>query len=129
MVHAALAALVPGGDVVWHTGARIGAGVDDVPATAVSHGLLCHRDTVASWNHSFGELHIFELLGANAGVSAAGRQTSKTIRSESLEKKRSWHRGRPRKQARRIGAPTHITGNARAQGISWACRSEARAGS
>src|SRR5215472_7025858 len=88
MVHAALAALVPRGDGIWHPGARIGAGVDDVPAAAVSHCLLLYGYAVADWNHSFGELHVFELFGAGAGHFAAGRQTSETIRSRTLEKER-----------------------------------------
>src|ERR1700752_4942243 len=88
MVHAALAALVPCGDVVWHTRARIGAGVDDVPAAAVSHCLLLPGYAVADWNHSFGELHLFELFGVGAGHFAAGRPTSETIRSRTLEKER-----------------------------------------
>src|SRR6266566_6674251 len=86
MVHAALAAPVPRGDVVWHAGARVGAGVDDVPAAVVSHCLFLYRHAVADWNHSFGELHIFELFGAGAELSAAGRQASETIRSRTLEK-------------------------------------------
>ena len=72
MVHTALAALVPRGIGIWNAGAGIGAGLDDVFAAAVSHRVLLPCDAVANRHHSFGKLHVLELFGAGAGISAAG---------------------------------------------------------
>src|SRR5207249_10759809 len=99
-------AVVRPGELVLHAGAGIWAGVDDVPGAAGSHGLLLYRYAMADWNHSFGELHIFELSGAGAGLSAPGRQASGTIRSRALEEERGsrgirWKRQPSKRTTRR----------------------------
>src|SRR6266851_10191521 len=71
LAYAAPAALVPCRDGVWNAGAGTGAGVDDVPAAAHSDLLFFHRDALADRHHPFGELHVPELPGADAGDFAA----------------------------------------------------------
>src|SRR6266404_4318156 len=73
LVHAALPALVPRGDVVFHTGARTRTGVGDVSAAAHSNRMLLHRDGLANRHHSLRKLHVLELPRARARDFAARR--------------------------------------------------------
>src|SRR5712664_1089053 len=71
LVHAAFSALVPRGDVVFHTGARTRTGVGDVSAAAHSNRVLLHRDGLANRHHALCKLHVLELPRARARDIAA----------------------------------------------------------
>src|SRR6266850_1154251 len=71
LVHAAFPALVPRGDVVFHTGARTRTGVGDVYAAAHSNRMLLHPDGLATRHHPLRKLHVLELPGARARALAA----------------------------------------------------------
>src|ERR1700680_3283914 len=86
LVRAAFSAQVPRGHGVRDAGAGGARGVDAFSAATVAHCFIYGRDAVADRHHLDGELHVSELPGSRAWLSAVGRRVSRAVHSAALER-------------------------------------------